>query len=128
MIGTSIGAINGAIIAGNTISDRVDKLKEFWGRLDTHLPKPWCQLTPVLAGVPGFYHVNPALAWGVEANVGIDQAAMYLLDPLKRLLPTLVDFNLINSGNTRLTLGLTTVETGEMRIMRNWFALSTQTH
>ena len=115
VIGTSIGAINGAIIAGNTISDRVDKLKEFWGRLDTHLPKPWCQLTPVLAGVPGFYHVNPALAWGVEANVGIDQAAMYLLDPLKRLLPTLVDFNLINSGTTRLTLGLTTVETGEMR-------------
>jgi hypothetical protein len=46
------------------------------------------------------------LRGGVEANVGIDQAAMYLVDPLKKLLPTLVDFNLINSGNTRLTLGL----------------------
>jgi NTE family protein len=115
VIGTSIGAINGAIITGNPISDRVDKLKEFWGRLDTRLPKPWCQLAPVLAGVPGFYYVNPALAWGVEANVGIEQAAMYLVEPLKKLLPALVDFNQINSGNTRLTLGLTTVETREMR-------------
>jgi NTE family protein len=69
----------------------------------------------VLAGVPGFYYVNPALAWGSEANVGIEQAALYLVEPLKKLLPALVDFNLINSGNTRLTLGLTTVETGEMR-------------
>jgi NTE family protein len=119
VIGTSIGAINGAIIAGNPASDRVDKLKEFWGRLDTHLPKPWCQLSPVLAGVPGFYCVNPALAWGVEANVGIEQAAIYLLDPLKQLLPALVDFNLINSGNTRLTLGLTAVESGEMRYFDN---------
>ena len=38
-------------------------------------------------GVPGFYQVNPALAWGVDARVGIEQAAMYLADPLKNLLP-----------------------------------------
>jgi NTE family protein len=32
VIGTSIGAINGAIIAGNPLSDRVGKLKQFWDR------------------------------------------------------------------------------------------------
>jgi NTE family protein len=111
VIGTSIGAINGAIIAGNEVSDRVSKLREFWQRLETPLP----QLTPLLAGVPGFYYLNPALAWGVDAKVGIEKAAMYLVDPLKKLLPTVVDLNVINSGKTRFTVGLTTVQTGQMR-------------
>jgi NTE family protein len=115
IIGTSIGAINGAIIAGNEASDRVQKLKEFWQRLDSRLPEPWSQVTPVVAGVPGFYYVNPALALGVDAPVGIERAAMYLVDPLKEWLPTLVDFDRINSGRSRLTLGLTTVQSGEIR-------------
>lgn len=119
VIGTSIGAINGAIIVGNEACNRVERLREFWGRLDTRLPEPWSQLTPVVAGVPGFYYVNPALAWGVDTRVGIERAAMFLVDPLKRLLPTLVDFKLINSGKTRFMLGLTTVQSGEMRYFDN---------
>ena len=31
VVGTSIGAINGAIIAGKKGADRLKKLKEFWG-------------------------------------------------------------------------------------------------
>jgi NTE family protein len=76
-------------------------------------------LAPLLVGVPGFYQVNPALAWGVDAPVGIEQAAMYLVDPLKKLLPAIVDFDLVNSGKTRFTLGLTTVQTGQMRYFDN---------
>ena len=115
VIGTSIGAINGAIIAGNEPSDRVKTLKTFWDQLDSGLPQPWNQLTPLLSGVPGFYSLNPALAWGFDARVGIEKAAMYLAEPLRKSLPTLIDFNLLNSGKTRLTLGLTTVQTGQMR-------------
>jgi NTE family protein len=115
VIGTSIGAINGAIIAGNQVCERVQKLQEFWGRLDAGLPGPLRHLTPLVSGVPGFYYLNPALAWGVDTRVGIEQAAMYLVDPLKKLLPAAVDFDLINSGKTRFTLGLTTVRTGQMR-------------
>src|SRR5262249_31714919 len=73
VIGTSIGAINGAIIAGNEPSDRVKTLKTFWDQLDSGLPQPWNQLTPLLSGVPGFYSLNPALAWGVDARVGIEK-------------------------------------------------------
>jgi len=98
VIGTSIGAINGAIIAGNQVADRVKRLREFWERLET----PLSELTPLVAGVPGYYYLNPALAWGVNARVGIEQAAMFLVDPLKTLLPAVVDFNLINSGRTKL--------------------------
>ena len=114
VIGTSIGAINGAIIAGNKPSDRIDRLKDFWGHLDTRLPEPLNQIAPLLTGVPGFCFPNPALAWGLDARVGIEQAAVYLAEPLKKLLPTLIDFDLINSGSTRFTLGLTEVETGEL--------------
>ncbi|MGO8839606.1 MAG: patatin-like phospholipase family protein [Methyloceanibacter sp.] len=103
VIGTSIGAINGAIIAGNEVINRLERLREFWEKLDTRLPEPLNQLAPLVAGVPGFYYINPALAWGTDARVGIEQAAMYLVDPLKKLLPDLVDFRLVNSGKTRFT-------------------------
>jgi NTE family protein len=115
IIGTSIGAINGAIIAGNEVADRVTKLDEFWQQLDTRWPAPWGQLAPLVSGVPGFYSLNPALAWGVDARVGIERAAMYLVEPLKKLLPVLVDFDLLNSGKTRFTLGLTGVQSGQIR-------------
>ena len=119
VIGTSIGAINGAIMTGNAVGDRVDRLQEFWRQLDARLPEPWNQLAPLLIGVPGFYQINPALAWGADARVGIEQAAMYLVDPLKKLLPAVVGFDLINSGKTRFTVGLTNVQTGQMRYFDN---------
>jgi NTE family protein len=115
IIGTSIGAINGAIIAGNEVVNRLERLREFWEKLDARLPEPLNQFAPLVAGVPGFYHINPALAWGSDARVGIERAAMYLVDPLKKLLADLVDFDLVNSGKTRFTLGLTTVQTGQIR-------------
>jgi NTE family protein len=43
----------------------------------------------------------------------------YLVDPPKKLLPALLDFDLVNSGKTRFTLGLTTVQTGQMRYFDN---------
>src|SRR5712671_2567434 len=33
IIGTSIGAINASIIAGNPTGDRLERLKEFWTRM-----------------------------------------------------------------------------------------------
>ena len=34
LIGTSIGAINASLIAGNKVEDRLPKLKEFWRRME----------------------------------------------------------------------------------------------
>src|ERR1700747_1976752 len=34
IIGTSIGAINASLIAGNEIDDRVARLREFWKRME----------------------------------------------------------------------------------------------
>jgi len=38
VIGTSIGAINAAIIAGNKPADRLDRLREFWDRVRARSP------------------------------------------------------------------------------------------
>ena len=115
VIGTSIGAINGAIIAGNKDADRLERLHEFWSCLEGWCAGPWGSLTTLLTGVPGFFSPNPAVAWGVETRVGIERAALYSIDPLKKLLPKLVDFDLINSGKPRFTLGLVNVRSGQMR-------------
>jgi NTE family protein len=66
VVGTSIGAINGAIIAGNKVVDRLARLREFWSSLEGWFAGPWGSLTTLLAGVPGFFSPNPAVAWGVE--------------------------------------------------------------
>ena len=115
VIGTSIGAINGAIIAGNEVAHRLERLQEFWAYVETRLPGRLSHLTSLVAGVPGFYRPNPALAWGVEAEVGIERAALYSVDPLKKLLPELVDFDLVNAGMPRFTLGLVSVRSGQIR-------------
>jgi NTE family protein len=115
VIGTSIGAINGVIIAGNPPSRRVERLREFWAYLSNQWVGPWGQLAPLFSGVRGYYYPNPALARGVEAKVGIDRASLYDVEPLKKLLPELVDFNLVNSGTPRFTLGLVAVRSGRMR-------------
>jgi len=115
VIGTSIGAINGAIIAGNPVARRLERLHEFWSRLESRPPGPWSAFSTLLTGVPGFFSPNPAMMWGVDAQVGIEQAALYSVEPLRKLLPRLVDFDLVNSGKPRFTLGLVGVRSGEMR-------------
>jgi NTE family protein len=50
--GVSIGAINGAIIAGNPLNSRVDRLREFWTQVtaDGSWPFPWRSKVPYRAG------------------------------------------------------------------------------
>src|ERR671914_1532074 len=67
--GVSIGAINGALIAGNPVERRLQRLREFWNRVSSGLPlNPLAQfatlrsglnrlsaLASALFGVPGFF-------------------------------------------------------------------------
>ena len=127
VIGTSIGAINGSIIAGNEVPRRLERLREFWSRVESRPPglllgvvtplvgSPATDLATLLTGVPGFFSPNPAFLLGPEAPVGIERAAMYSVDPLRKLLPELVDFDRVNSGKPRFTLGLVGVRDSQMR-------------
>ncbi len=126
VIGTSIGAINGALIAGNRREHRLDRLREFWDLVGQRAPfdGPWSpaglfdiftKITTVTQGVSGFYRPNMAATLGVQSPVGIDRASFYSTEPLRATLAALVDFDSLNEGHTRLTVGAVNARTGVMR-------------
>jgi NTE family protein len=136
VIGTSSGAINAGIIAGNPPGQRVDRLREFWTSMEY---KPWWEDSPLLApwlgqsrlltemsnqaahvaaffgGVPGYYAPNHALALGgVNAPLGVERASLYTTEALQKTMAGLTDPEWFNSGQPRLTVGTVNVKTGRM--------------
>jgi NTE family protein len=125
VVGTSIGAFNAAIIAGNPAGQRLDALNRFWGRLehpfgfDGLLPpmlggmmRSWATIS---AGLPAFFRPNPAAFLGPLMPLGSAHAAYYSVEPMRRLLAECVDFDLVNRGPVRLTVGAANVRNGAMR-------------
>jgi NTE family protein len=126
VIGTSIGAINASLIAGNAPDERMHCLEEFWRRVQH---KPWmeflnawpligasaCNAMTVAQGIPAFFVPNGPAFLGPHVPLGTDGAAYYDTTPLARTLSDLVDFDRINHGETRLTVGAANVRTSEMK-------------
>jgi NTE family protein len=126
VIGTSIGAINAALIAGNARNDRVERLNAFWSHVELPArvagPFDWLgmgnlvgNMTTVMRGIPAFFEPNLASLRGSRASVGVESAAYYSTEPLRRTLSGLVDFDSLNDGPTRLTVGAVNASTGAMR-------------
>jgi NTE family protein len=125
IIGTSIGAINASLIAGNEPGDRLDRLKEFWRRMrrkELWTRSRWPGVadtanywTTVLGGIPGFFEPNPLAFFGSHIRLGAEAAGFYSTAPLERTLSELVDFSLIARCKPRLTIGAAHVRTSEMR-------------
>jgi NTE family protein len=125
IIGTSIGAINASLIAGNPEGDRVQRLGEFWAGIADRAP--WAELLPwpqaqalstwqtIGGGVPGFFAANPFAFLGPHVPLGSDAAGYYSTAPLKATLLKLVDFARINQGRPRLTVGAAHVRSSQMR-------------
>ena len=126
VIGTSIGAINAALIAGNARDERIDRLNAFWSHVESPAtlagPLDWlgignfvANMTTVMHGIPAFFEPNLAALRGARANVGVEQAAYYSTEPLRRTLGELVDFDSLRRGGMRLTVGAVNASTGAMR-------------
>ncbi|HEY3146927.1 MAG TPA: patatin-like phospholipase family protein [Dongiaceae bacterium] len=125
VIGTSIGAINAALIAGNKPGERVTAMQEFWDRMRSpaHFGDAWLgALSGVVAnfgtvarGVPGFFQPNALALFGLHFPAGVDQASYYTTAPLKETLGELVDLDHLNGRHTRLTVGAVNATTGMMR-------------
>jgi NTE family protein len=125
VIGTSIGAINAALIAGNPADARVGRLTEFWRRVQ-HSPAvaaasrlPGFGMLPtwttISTGIPGFFRPNPVAFLGTNVPLAPEAAGYYSTHPLADTLGQLVDFARIKAGETRLTVGAANVNTGVMR-------------
>ena len=126
--GTSIGAVNGAIIAGNPPERRVQRLREFWERVSSRLlawplsnddnsRRIFNETSAVLVaagGAPGFF--EPRIPPAVLMPQGTPEAiSLYDTEPLRATLEELVDFDLLNSGAVRLSVGAVQVLSGNMK-------------
>ncbi len=125
IIGTSIGAINAGIIAGNHVKDRLPRLREFWRRVERreifHFASPWqgvvdtaSYFTTLIGGIPGFFEPNPLAFLGTHIQLGAEKAGFYSTAPLEKTLNELVDCSLLNRCTPRLTVGAANVRTSEM--------------
>jgi len=135
VVGTSIGAINGAIIAGNRPEARVAKLHAFWQRVAHDTPaifpffntpdwlRPWSEATKiwdtVSKGVPGFFKPRANSMWGINQSGPINQASFYDTSPLEATLNELVDFKYLNAKHVRLTISAVNVATGALKKFDN---------
>ncbi len=126
VIGTSIGAITASLIAGNPVQARLSRLREFWQRMEqdpfwklsTDFPELGERLSywaTITHGVPGFFRPNPMAQAGDAYPLGAEQAGYYSTAPLRQTLRELVDFDLLNAGRPRLTVGAAHVRTSQMR-------------
>ncbi len=121
--GVSIGAINAALIVGNAPEHRVERLREFWNLVSSAPGQQWpawpaaqssfSQLSAASAvamGIPGFFapRMSPQLMLGNSAPL----LSYYDTAALKATLERLVDFDRINHGDVRFSVGAVNVRTG----------------
>ena len=123
--GGSIGAINGAILAGNPPELAIERLAEFWRRATTEVAP--AAFDPFGWGMTGFWrHAasaanalqvlaggNPALFRPRVVTAGGKTPSIHDLAPLEQMLAELVDFDRLNGGEVRFSLNATDVETSE---------------
>lgn len=135
--GISIGAINSALIAGNPPEQRVEKLRAFWeavtapplgipympgltiqNDMQHQIVNQWRALGIMLMGAPSFFKPRfPPPIFTPAGNPG--NLSFYDISPLKALLESLVDFDRINAGETRFSVGATNVRTGNFAYFDN---------
>lgn len=131
--GISMGAVNGAIIAGNKPADRISRLRDFWDYL-TEAPQQWLlnMYTPFLrqggdavrtawdqisaasamvAGVPGFFGLRVPPPW-LCASGSFGATSFYDTREFKKTLERFIDFDLLNGGNIRYTTSAVNVRSG----------------
>jgi NTE family protein len=126
--GISIGAINGALICGNHPERRLERLAEFWRRTSSLLTaSPVAENEQSLrlfneasaamtaaCGVPGFFSPRaPPLLPGWPYPPA--QVSLYDTRPLRDTLLALVDFELLNAGPLRYSIGVVNARTGNFR-------------
>ena len=127
LAGISIGAINAALIAGNPPERRVARLHEFW---DTVTAGSFAGLPGLESGshFHGLFNVASAFATALFGRAGFfvprfpppmlqpegspGALSFYDTAPLQATLERLVDFDLLNDGATRLSIGAVNVRTG----------------
>jgi NTE family protein len=135
LAGISIGALNAAIIAGSPEAERIARLREFWEticaapvewpageRLADAMPfafdlrslhNAMAAMRALFQGQPGFFKPRfPSPLWSPFS--GDASTSFYDTAPLLGTLERLVDFDRLNSGEVRVSVGAVNVRTGNL--------------
>ncbi len=131
IVGASVGAVTGAILAGNAPEHRLAKLKQFWAEATQHtygapggnetlrqtyngmhslLTLLFCRPNIFQRRYPGLWS---ALPW-VPNDV-----ALFDHSPLRMTLERLVDFNRLNRAEVRFSVGCVDLESGDEVLFDN---------
>lgn len=126
IVGASVGAVIGAILAGNPRERRLERVRDFWQQAaqpDLGWPAGIAKrvrerynaahvLAAVTLGRPGLFGRRFPGLWSILPWMPKDQA---LLDhaPLARTLERLIDFDRLNGGEIHLAFVCIDLETGE---------------
>ncbi|MBP0445278.1 patatin-like phospholipase family protein [Roseomonas sp. SSH11] len=128
LLGASAGAVNAAIIGGNPPGRRAAALRRFWSSISadpTPLTSFWLGKPPTRGAWRRAHNEAAALQSLLLGRPGLfrsrlstprtsEPPALYDLEPLRRVLPEHLDFDLLNSpGAPRVTLVATDVLSGE---------------
>jgi len=129
VVGTSIGAINAAIIAGNPPEHRVTRLRQFWDRIAqpdgydmnkvidaARKFNTWMSTVDAVArGVKGFFAPRVFSPFTSGMAVHPEEASYYDTAELAVTLKDLIDFDYLNApGGTRLTVNAVKVTQGTL--------------
>jgi NTE family protein len=138
--GISIGAVNSALIAGNPPERRVERLREFWEAVSTSplgvFGLPYIRsldlkddathsfvnqiqaLGIAMLGAPSFFapRFPPLHFWPPQKPQTL---SFYDVSPLKATLERLVDFDRINNGEMRFSVGAVNVSSGNFTYFDN---------
>jgi NTE family protein len=125
VIGTSIGAINACLIAGNPPERRMESLNSFWQQMEDSVAPTevldWfglgnlaANMATITRGIPNFFKPNLHALRGSAATLGVESASYYSTSPLRDTLNALVDFEYLCECHTRMTVGAVNVCSGRM--------------
>jgi len=128
LVGTSIGAINAALLAGNKHENRLQRLRQFWNRVshpdwidlarvpdEQRRSSVWLSTVDTLFhGIPAFFTPRQFSLFPTGLAVEPETASFYDTAALGDTLDELVDFEYLNSDGIRLTVNAVNVNTGEL--------------
>ncbi|RZI83899.1 MAG: patatin-like phospholipase family protein [Rubrivivax sp.] len=139
--GISIGSLNCAIIAGNPPEQRVARLREFWETIcqpayfqpTADIFQSWVEQLggptrrafngfsawrAMVEGQKDFFVPRWPPTW-LSAHTNPTQASFYDTTQLKATLERLVDFDRLNAGEIRVSVGAVNVRTGNFEFFEN---------